>query len=165
MVSYQLFTQTAVTAVLGQINFYLPTASTWLSTRADMIVFIYAFAWVFVLSSVIPSAILGKERSVLVQFFVCLTLTLSAFVLLDFLETYAGNPLQQILSYSFLFDNPIIAVFYLAVPYIFMIGVDFRARGKRNREKERLDALTQEYLDNASAEEEKSQEQEPPFKL
>ncbi|MCW4010916.1 MAG: hypothetical protein NWF05_09905 [Candidatus Bathyarchaeota archaeon] len=158
MVSYQLFTETAVTSVLGQIDLYLPAASVWLASRADMIVFIYAFAWVFVLSSVIPSAILGKERSVLVQFFVCLTLTLSAFVLLDVLKNYAGNPLEQLLSYSFLFSNPVIAVLYLSVPYVFMLGIDLRGRNKRKREKERIANLTQDYLDNASATEQKGQE-------
>ena len=158
MISYQLFTQTAVTAVLGQINVYFPSATAWLASRADMIVFVYAFAWVFVLSSVIPSAILGKERSVVAQFFVCLTLTLSAFILLDALESYAGNPLQGILSYSFLFNHPVIAVLYLSVPYLFMIAIDLRARDKRNREKRRIAALTQEYLDNASANDQKSQE-------
>ena len=63
MVSYQIFTQTAVETVVTSLNLYFPTVGAWLLLRMDMIVFIYAFAWVFVLSSIIPTLILGKERS------------------------------------------------------------------------------------------------------
>ncbi|MCW4018398.1 MAG: hypothetical protein NWF00_06945 [Candidatus Bathyarchaeota archaeon] len=160
MVSYQLFTETAVTSVLAQVNVFFPSASVWLAARTDMIIFIYAFAWVFLLSSVIPSAILGKERSVIAQFIVCLTLTLSAFILLDALESLAGNPLGQLLGYSFLFTNPIIAALYLAVPYIFMIGIDLRARSIRKREEERLAEIEENKLQSASPFEENSQEAE-----
>ncbi len=158
MVSYQLFTETAVTSVLTQVNVFLPSASVWLAARTDMIIFIYAFAWVFLLSSVIPSAILGKERSVIAQFIVCLTLTLSAFVLLDVLENFAGNPLAQLLGYSFLFTNPIIAALYLAVPYIFMIGIDLRARNIRKREKESLAEIEENELQTTTPLEQNSQE-------
>jgi hypothetical protein len=82
-----------------------------------MMVFIYAFAWVFVLSSAIPSVILGKERSVLVQFFVCLTLTLIAFLVLDALTAYGGRLIDQLLSLAVVFDNPFLAIFYLLIPY------------------------------------------------
>ena len=132
MISYQLFTETAVTSIVTQLNTFIPTVGFWLAARVDMVVFVYAFAWTFVLSSVIPSLLLGKERSVLVQFFVCLTLTFLAFVLLDVLQNYAGTSLAQLLSFSFLFSNPLIAGLYLGLPYIVMLSLDVRAR-RRNK--------------------------------
>ena len=52
----------------------------------DVMVFVHAFASVFVLSSLIPSVILGKERSVLIQFLVCLTL---AFIAVSFMDIFS----------------------------------------------------------------------------
>ena len=131
MISYQLFTETAVTTLVAQINTLMPSIGFWLISRVDLVVVFYSFAWVFVLSSVIPALLLGKERGVLVQFFVCLTLTFLAFVLLDVLELYAGTSLAQLLSFAFIFTNPIIATLYLALPYIVMIGLDVRSRRKK----------------------------------
>jgi hypothetical protein len=87
------------------------------------------------LSSVIPSLLLGKERGVLIQFFVCLTLTFLAFILLDLMEVYAGTSLAQLLSLSFVLSNPILATLYLALPYIVMIGLDVNLRRKKNANK------------------------------
>ena len=81
MVTYQIFTQTAASTVLNSLHTLWPALGEWLLLRIDMIIFVHSFAWVFVLSSVIPSLLLGKKRSVLVQFFVCLTLALVAFVI------------------------------------------------------------------------------------
>jgi hypothetical protein len=147
MISYQLFTETAVTTLVTQLNTFVPTVGFWLAARVDMVVFVYAFAWTFVLSSVIPSLLLGKERSVLVQFFVCLTLTFLAFVLLDVLQNYAGTSLAQLLSFSFLFANPILAGFYLALPYIVMIGLDIHSRRKGKAKKASAD-FTETYVDS-----------------
>jgi hypothetical protein len=135
-----------VTNIVTQLNTFIPTAGLWLVARVDMVVFIYAFAWTFVLSSVIPSLLLGKERSVLVQFFVCLTLTFLAFVLLDVLQNYAGTSLAQLLSFSFLFRNPLIAGLYLALPYIVMLSLDVRAR-RRNKPNEASNDLVT-YVDS-----------------
>jgi hypothetical protein len=147
MISYQLFTETAVTTIVTQLNTVVPTIGFWLAGRVDMVVFVYAFAWTFVLSSVIPSLLLGKERGVLVQFFVCLTLTFLAFALLDVLQNYAGTSLAQLLSFSFLFNNPIIAGFYLALPYIVMIGLDVHAR-RKNKAKQASADFTETYVDS-----------------
>jgi hypothetical protein len=144
MISYQLFTETAVTTLVTQIDTFLPSIGFWLTSRVDLVVVFYSFAWVFVLSSVIPSLLLGKERGVLVQFFVCLTLTFLAFVLLDVLELYAGTSLAQLLSFAFVFSNPILATLYLALPYIVMIGLDVRSR----RRKKASDDLTETYVDS-----------------
>ena len=75
MISYQLFTQSAVSSVMELIKSPFPQVASWMNSRMDLIVFVYAFAWIFVLTSVIPTAILGRERSVIVQFIVVLTLT------------------------------------------------------------------------------------------
>jgi hypothetical protein len=84
-VSYQIFTDTAVKSIATFISMSWPAAGTWLNANVETIVFIYAFTWIFVLSSVIPSVILGKERSVLLQYAVVLALTLIAFF-------YGGHP-------------------------------------------------------------------------
>ncbi len=63
MISYQLFTQTAVTTVVESLYVSWPAVGRWLLSRLDMIVFICAFAWVFVLSSVVPPLILGKTAA------------------------------------------------------------------------------------------------------
>ena len=147
MISYQLFTETAVTTLVAQINTLMPSIGFWLISRVDLVVVFYSFAWVFVLSSVIPALLLGKERGVLVQFFVCLTLTFLAFVLLDLLELYAGTSLAQLLSFAFIFSNPILATLYLALPYIVMIGLDLRSRRKNKAKKASAD-LTETYVDS-----------------
>lgn len=132
-VSYQLFTETAVKTLAFNVNFLSPTASTMLTSNIDMIVFIYAFTWIFVLSSVIPSLLLGKERSVLTQYFVCLILSFLAFTIQSILVTYGGGQVQQLFSVSTFLSNPILAVAYLAIPYIVMLGLDIRARKARKR--------------------------------
>ena len=135
MITYQVFTQTAVSTVLSFFNVLWPAAGEWLLLRMDMIIFIYAFAWVFVLSSVIPSILLGKERSVLVQFFVCLTLTFVAFAIQDALNTYWGMPIEQLFSLAVVFHNPFLAVIYVLIPYILMLTIDIRSRRKKGKTK------------------------------
>jgi len=58
----------------------------------DVLVFMHAFAWVFVLSSLIPSVILGKERSTLIQFLVCLMLAFVAVSFTDIFSLSWGEP-------------------------------------------------------------------------
>ncbi len=132
MTSYQMFTQTTVESVTIFIHMYLPTIGAWMASRLDMIVFIHSFAWIFLLSSVIPSLLLGKERGVLTQFGVCLTLTFLAFVIQDTLAGFNGA-LDQILGLAPLFQNPLLAAAYLSLPYLLMLGFDIR--GKRKKEK------------------------------
>jgi hypothetical protein len=143
MVGYQLFTQTAVTTVVTLLGTNFPVLEAWLTTRIDMIVFVYAFAWVFVLSSIIPSIILGKERSVLVQFMVCLAITLTSFVILDAIDPtvlYSASFLQ-------IFTNPIFASVYLSLPYIVMLAIDLRGRQKK-KASQKIAKLTDNYLSN-----------------
>jgi hypothetical protein len=154
MISYQLFTQTAVTT---KINTLIPSIGFWLSSRIDMVVFIYAFAWVFLLSSAIPSLILGKERGVLAQFFMCLTLTFLAFALLDVLQNYAGASLDQLLSFAFVFNNPVLAALYLSLPYVIMIALDLRTR-KRRKARKGFEDFTETYVDPEAVVEQNYQE-------
>ena len=78
IITYQLFTQTAVYSFTDYLGNVLPSLGGLLNTRIDTVVFIHTFAWIFVLASVVPSIILGKGRSILLQFFLCLTLTFVA---------------------------------------------------------------------------------------
>ena len=169
MASYQLFTETTVTSVTVYINMYLPTIGAWLVSRLDMIVFIHSFAWIFLLSSVIPALLLGKQRGVLVQFGVCLTLAFLAFVIQDAVTTGLGNgALDQILGLTPLFQNPLVAAAYLSLPYLLMLGFDIRS--KRKKEKwvkiEKVESETDDFpedtfiMEDDFEEEEKTQEEE-----
>jgi len=159
MASYQLFTQIAVTTATNHIDVFWPSVGAWLASRLDMIVFIHAFAWVFLLSSAIPSVILGKGRGVLVQFFVCLTLTFSAFFVQDVLMTFEGKSISQIFSLAVLFHNPFLAIGYLSMPYLLMIGFDIHSRRKQ-KNKEKIERITEVYLKDAAAGEEEVLEEE-----
>ena len=151
MISYQLFTQIAVETVVENIEVVFPAVGLWLFSRIDMIVVINAFAWVFVLSSVIPSIILGKERGILVQFFVCLILTVVSFVILDAIQTV--GMLNQLLGATFLFSNIFFAVLYLALPYIAMVGIDWYMK-KRQKQNEKLEEINHEYTEPIEEQEE-----------
>lgn len=161
MISYQMFTQTAVLTLVTYINMFWPFAGAWLTSRVDMITFVSAFAWIFVLSSVIPSAILGKERGVIIQFFVCLASTFLAFIAFDVLEAYKIGPVNYLLSFVVLLNNPFLAIAYLSIPYVIMLALDLRARRLRNKKK-LLEHVTNSYIENAVAAEEKSIGSEQP---
>jgi hypothetical protein len=169
MTSYQLFTETTVTTVTKYINIYLPTIGAWLISKLDMIVFIHSFAWIFLLSSVIPALLLGKERGVLIQFGVCLTLAFFAFVIQDAVATGLGNgALDQILGLAPLFNNPVLAAAYLSLPYLLMLAFDIQ--GKRKKEKwlkvKMVESETDDFpedtfiVEDDFKEEEKTQEEE-----
>ena len=107
--------------------------------RIETVVFIHAFAWIFLLASVIPSAILGKGRSVLLQFFLCLTLTLVA-VSVEAVFTFilGADTRMEVQALSGVFMNPVIASLYLSAPYVLMLYLDIRSR-RENVEEEFLD--------------------------
>jgi hypothetical protein len=135
IISYQFFTQTAVNSVVTSLNVFWPSVGGWLISRIDTMVFIHAFAWIFVLSSVIPSVILGKGRSVLVQFFLCLTLVLVAMLVEDALTLMMGRqPIYQLGSLLMWLQNPILAGAYLSVPYLSMFYLDIRSK-KKNKDE------------------------------
>ena len=161
MISYQLFTQTAVATVIAALSTIWPSVAAWMSTRSETIIFIYAFAWVFVLSSVIPSVLLGKGRSVLIQFIVCLTLTFAAFIIQDLLAAYAGRSIDQLFSLATLFQNPILATGYLLMPYVLMISLDMRARQK-NKHHETKEPPPTPTENTTQEQPEPPQPQQPP---
>ncbi|MCL4430192.1 MAG: hypothetical protein M1167_05515 [Chloroflexi bacterium] len=132
-VSYELFTSTAVKSIAVHVNSWMPSAGNWMNANVETIVFIYAFTWIFVLSSVIPQVILGKERSVLIQYVVVLILTLLAFYMADILQVVGGIQINDLLNAATFLTNPILAAFYLSVPYLFMIGLDIRSRSQRKK--------------------------------
>jgi len=158
MVTYQIFTQTAVSTMLNYLNMLWPATGESLLLRMDMIIFVHAFAWVFVLSSVIPSLLLGKKRSVLVQFFVCLTLALLAFVIQDYASAYLSGQSQILRGVAFLLSNPFLAVVYLSVPYLFMVTIDIRARTKAKKD-EHMDKITAMYIEHYGAAKQESAEE------
>jgi len=136
MISYQLFTQTAVTTVVAYVSILQPSSSAWLSTRVDIIVFVYAFSWIFVLSSVIPSAILGRERSVLAQFLVCMVLTFLAFSFQDVMATLVGVDVDQLFSMAVFLKDPFLAAGYLFIPYALMLVLDLRSSSRSKKDGE-----------------------------
>ncbi len=152
MISYQIFTQTAVSTLVTNVNAFVPSVGLWLTSRIDTVVFVYGFAWVFLLSSAIPGVILGKERGVLTQFFLCLTLTSLAIVMVDILETYAQVSMSQLLGFSYFFNNLVVASLYLVIPYVLMIALDIHSRN-RVKQKQNLELLTENYLENTPVKE------------
>jgi hypothetical protein len=144
MISYQLFTQTAVYSVIQSFNLILPSFGDWFLAHMDTIVFVHAFAWIWVLSSMIPSVLLGEGKGVLVQFFVCLTLTLTAVWFVDILTSMVGAGFRQyILQLSIWFTNPWVAGLYLSAPYLLMLYVDLHGRRKK-KQKEKLEEIVVE---------------------
>ena len=128
MISYQLFTQSAVSAVVELIKSPFPQVASWMNSRMDLIVFVYAFAWIFVLTSVIPTAILGRERSVIVQFIVVLTLTALAFFVQDALLIFLGESLEKIFELAWVLQNPFIASLYLLTSHLLVLVLDMWVR-------------------------------------
>jgi uncharacterized membrane protein YqaE (UPF0057 family) len=143
-VSYQLLTDTAVRAIGVNIGSIWPAAGIWINSNIQTIVFIYAFTWIFVLSSVIPSAIVGKERGVIAQYIVVLLLSLVAFFMPDILFTTLGIQVNQIVVSAVILQNPAVAIFYLSVPYLFMLGMDLR--GRKMRKRKELEAIKNSEL-------------------
>ena len=165
MTSYQLFTQTTVESITTFITIYAPTIGTWMDGKIDIIVFIHSFAWIFLLSSVIPALLLGKQRGVLAQFGLCLTLAFLAFVIQDVLTGFGA--LDQILGLAHVFHNPVLATAYLSVPYLLMLGFDIRSRRTNIRwikvpkiENETDDFPEDTYILEEDLEQEKIQEEE-----
>ena len=143
MTSYQLFTKITVDSITIFIGNYLPTIGAWMASRLDLIVFIHSFAWIFLLSSFIPSVLLGKKRGVLVQFTLCLTLALLANVIQGAVADISNGPLDQIFGLGTLLRNPLLAASYMSLPYLLMAWFDIHGK----RQKEQLLSLEKENND------------------
>ena len=130
-VSYQIFTNTAVKTISSVLNGVWPSAATWLYANIQTVSFVYAFSWIFLLSSVLPALLLGKERSILIQYLVCMVLTLLALTAQNFLSIH--DRLQSILGVSVFLERPYLAIVYLLIPFIFMLTMDARSKWKRSK--------------------------------
>lgn len=133
-VTYQLFTDTAVNTLAVYVGYISPAIAVWINQNIDLIVFIYAFTWIFVLSSVIPSLLLGKKRSILVQYTVCLILAVLALSIQGLLSTFVGFDIAQLFTVVAFLSNPVLAGLYLAIPYLIMLALDLRANARAKKE-------------------------------
>jgi hypothetical protein len=134
MVSYQIFTQTALASVAVGLSGSMPLVASWLSSSSALAVFICGFAWMFVLSAMVSTLMFGRERRLSIQFLVSLVLTLAGSTLLGVLGEVGldlSNPTMFSGACTWLFGNAFFAVFYLALPFIFMLVLDIRALRKR----------------------------------
>lgn len=134
MVSYQIFTKTALASVAVGLSGSLPMGASWLNTRSDLAVFICGFAWMFVLSAMVSTLMFGKERRLSIQFLVSLLLTIAGSTLLGALGGVGldlSDPNMLSSPFTWIFGNGFFAGFYLALPFIFMLALDIRAIRKR----------------------------------
>ncbi|MCL4429307.1 MAG: hypothetical protein M1167_01010 [Chloroflexi bacterium] len=127
MVSYQIFTQSALTTLASSLGGSVPALASLIDSNAALAVFICSFAWMFVLSALVSIIMFGKERRLTIQFMVSLALTLTGSALLGLLHLAGldlSNPNVLSKPFALLFGNVFFAVFYLALPFIFMVAVD-----------------------------------------
>ena len=135
MLTYQIFTRTALTAVASSLTHPTPTLATWLSSNIALAVFICSFAWMFVLSSVIANLIFGQQKRIFIQFLIGLALTITASGIFDGLKAIGvdlSNPKTLLSnSYAKVFNNAAFSFFFLSLPFLFMIAVDLRTMIKQ----------------------------------
>ena len=127
LVSYQIFTQTALTTVTFSLGGSIPALASLIDSKADLAIFICSFAWMFVLSSLISILMFGRERRLTIQFAVSLALTITGSALLGFMHLVGldlSNPSVLSQPFTLFFSNVFFAFFYLALPFIFMVAVD-----------------------------------------
>ena len=127
IVSYQIFTQSALTTVTLSLGGSVPALASWINSEATVTVFICSFAWMFVLSALISIVMFGKERRLTIQFLVSLALTLTGSALLGLFHLIGldlSNPSVLSQPFTILFGNVFFAFFYLALPFLFMVAVD-----------------------------------------
>ena len=136
MLSYQIFTQTAVKSLVTSMGVVNPFLASLLNSRMDLAVFICSFAWTFVLSSIITSLIFGRERRLSIQFFISLALTIVSGALIDLFKGVGldiSNPHLMIPSFYPQIFNPAVSFIFLALPFIFMITIDLHLIKKIKR--------------------------------
>lgn len=137
-ISYQLFTDTAVKTISQSLSSFWPAISVWLVSNVAKVSFVYAFSWIFILSSVLPSLILGRERSVFMQYLMSMILTVLALSAGDLIPRYGGVQLAPIFNAAVFLQNEYLAIVYLVIPYAVMIALDvrlFMVRAARTRAK------------------------------
>ena len=143
LITYQMFTSVAVISVVQSIGPFFPSIQEFLMPRIDRIEFMYSFAWIWVMTSLIPSLIL-KRRSALLQFVVVFVLTFLAVEFGNILSfVFGGEFVEQIFGVTVLLGNPWLAALYLFVPFLIILSVDFYERRKKKlEEKSQLSSQT-----------------------
>lgn len=125
LISYQSFTKIAVQSLVQQLELFIPETAAWLTARIDQVVFIHAFAWIFLATSAIPSLLLRRTRSILLQFLLVLALSFTGLYLADVVAHALGREVtQDILGLGVLLENPALAAAYLLLPYLCMLAID-----------------------------------------
>ena len=127
MVSYQIFTQSALKTVAASLDGTIPRLASLLNSNSATAVFICSFAWMFVLSALVSIIMFGRERRLTIQFMVSLGLTLTGSALLGVLNLAGldfSNPNTLSQPFTLLFGKVFFAFFYLTLPFIFMVLVD-----------------------------------------
>ncbi len=127
MVSYQIFTKSALTTLTSSMGGSIPVLASLINSNVNFAVFICSFAWMFVLSSLVSIFMFGKERRLIIQFMVSLVLTLIGSALLGLIQTAGldfSNPSVLSQPFTLLFGNVFFALFYIALPFILMVAVD-----------------------------------------
>jgi hypothetical protein len=127
MVSYQIFTQSALKTIAFYMDGIIPPVSSLLNSNSATAIFICSFAWMFVLSALVSIIMFGRERRLTIQFMVSLALTLTGSALLGLLNLSGldfSNPNILSQPFNLLFGNVYFAFFYLALPFVFMVLVD-----------------------------------------
>lgn len=131
MVSYQIFTQSAVASIATALKEPAPIIANWLSLSSSsaVVTFVCGFAWMFVLSAIVQTLMFGRERRLSIQFLVSLALTAAGSAVLWLLSGLGpdlSNPKVISEPFTAIFGNAIFATFYLTLPFIFMLVMDWR---------------------------------------
>jgi hypothetical protein len=127
MVSYQIFTQSALTTLTTSLKEISPAVAILINSNVNVVVFICSFTWMFVLSLMVSIIMFGKERRLIIQFMVSLVLTLAGSALLGLLHLAGfdlSNPNFVSEPFILIFGNVFFSFFYLALPFIFTLAVD-----------------------------------------
>jgi hypothetical protein len=134
MFSYQIFTQTALSSVTASISSFSPFLASILINRTNTAIFIFSFAWTFVLSTIIYRLTFGGINRLFIRFLISLGLTVASTAIINQFNLYGidvTNP--NLITPSLcaqLFSNPAFAFIYLALPFIFMIVIDLNLTKK-----------------------------------
>lgn len=136
LISYQMFTRVAVYSFVQFMGLFLPSIQNLMASRVlDRIEFLYAFAWIWVMTSLIPSIIL-KKKSASLQFIVVMILSFLAVEFENILSfAFGGEFVQQIFGVAVWLGNPLVAVLYLLAPFLVILSVDLYERRKRKLEE------------------------------
>lgn len=118
IITHQVFTETAIITVIEKYQAPLSNYAIFLGSSIDILVFIYSFAWIFILSSVIPSIILGKKRGVFIQFLVVLAITFVSAYLPNIIGRLNILQINELFELSKIFQDHVFAIIYLLLPFI-----------------------------------------------